>query len=338
MTEYSNKRLLIIGYGAAHEIGAHFVRAAHTLGLETHLLDNQPAFAASWIWRQFNWRIRGHRPPNLATFSHKAVRYCQTFQPHYLLVTGMMAIQADTLYRIRQQGIKCFNFLTDDPWNQSHGSSWFRASLPQYDMVFSPRQSNLADLEALGCRVMYLPFGYEPTLHYPEQAPSNREAEYACDVMFYGGADKDRLPYIKSILQAGYKLHLYGSYWNRDAITQPAWRGFANPQTLRWAVTCAKVNLCLVRRSNRDGHVMRTFEVPAMRGCMLVEDTLEHRQILGDEQTVVYFQHIGDMLDKLPKLLEDEIYRNQLAVNAHQHIISGKNRYADRLQTMLDSV
>jgi spore maturation protein CgeB len=330
------KRLLIIGYQEPTQIGSHFYNAAQTLNIDVQLLDTSPAFQANWLHRQIHWRLLGHRPPKLHLFSQQIVDTCITYRPDYILVTGNMPLHVDALRRIRQLGIICLNFLTDDPWNQSQGSTWFRQSLPTYDKVFSPRQSNLADLQALGCEVAYLPFGYEPSLHFPEVPPANRQSEFACDVLFYGGADKDRLPYARAILQAGYNLHLYGGYWNRDRLTQTAWRGFADPQTLRWAVAWAKVTLCLVRRSNRDGHVMRTFEVPAMGGCMLAEDTTEHRQLMGD--TVLYFQNSDDIVDKIRKLLEDEIFRNQMAENAHQRTISGNHSYADRLQNMLETV
>ena len=49
----------------------------------------------------------------------------------------------------------------------------------------------------------------------------------------------------------------------------------------------AKVNLCLVRRAKRDGHVMRSFEIAAVGGCMLAQDTDEHREIFGPEGEAV---------------------------------------------------
>ena len=65
------------------------------------------------------------------------------------------------------------------------------------------------------------------------------------------------------------------------------------------------MNLCLVRRANRDGQVMRSYEAAAIGSCMLVEDTPEHRELFGpDGEAVVYFETIDDMLRRLQLLLD----------------------------------
>jgi hypothetical protein len=48
---------------------------------------------------------------------------------------------------------------------------------------------------------------------------------------------------------------------------------------------------CPVRRASRDGHIMRSFEIAAVGGCMLAQDIDEHREIFGSEgEAVVYFR------------------------------------------------
>ena len=98
-----------------------------------------------------------------------------------------------------------------------------------------------------------------------------------------GGADRDRVPFIAALGAAGFSIALYGDHWDRFPETKPYDRGYADPQTLRQATAAAKIALCLVRRANRDGHVMRSFEIPAIGACMLVEDTEEHREIFGPD-------------------------------------------------------
>ena len=68
-------------------------------------------------------------------------------------------------------------------------------------------------------------------------------------------------------------------------MLKPAVIGEAWPiqVTIRAASASAKVCLCLVRRANRDGHTMRSFEAAAIGGCILAEDTADHREIFGPE-------------------------------------------------------
>ena len=193
------------------------------------------------------------------------------------------------------------------------------------------------DLERLGCRsVCYLPFGFDPTLFFPEAPQPDEAASYRADVFFAGGADADRIPYIAALLEANLTVSLYGDYWDRFGPTRGVTRGHAPPDVLRKAIAGAATCLCLVRRSNRDGHSMRSFEIPAARGCMLVEDTDEHRQFFGPhEEKVIYSQSIGAMVESARRLLADGAVRERLAAAAHGLVAGGGFSYRDRLRSLL---
>ena len=76
--------------------------------------------------------------------------------------------------------------------------------------------------------------------------------------------------------------------------------------------------------------------MPAIGGCMLTEDTVEHREIFGEDgQAVVYFQTQDEMVEKLRWLLSHDDERHRLADTAHRLITSGKHTYSDRLEAML---
>jgi glycosyltransferase involved in cell wall biosynthesis len=254
------------------------------------------------------------------------------------LVTGISAPHRQALKEIGEMGIHRANFLTDDPWNSRNGAAFFWPAMREYDAIWSPRRANLADLRRHGCRsAEYLPFGYNPALHFPETPRSADErARFDCDVVFVGGADADRLPVARTILQMEVSLHLYGGYWDRVPELRPHWRGFVQGRELRLAVGAAKVNLCLGRRANRDGHAMRSLELPAMGGCLVVEDTAEHREIFGDDgQRVIYFKTADEMAGKAKWMLEHPGERERLKKSLHQHLTAGRHTYADRLTRIL---
>lgn len=329
--------LLVVGNPAVFHVGSHFFQASKALAIPVEMCDTRPVFDAPWPVVQLNWRLLGRRPPRLAAFGKQVLAQCQAVRPRWLLATGAAPLTAATLHGLHTLGITLLNFLTDDPWNPAHRANWFLEALPLYDAVFSPRRANLDDLHELGCsQIHYLPFAYAPQIHYPERATPEERYHYHCDVLFYGGADKDRLPYVSALVDAGLNVHLYGGYWDRYARTRPHFKGHADPQALRKAVDGAQITLCLVRQANRDGHVMRTFEVPAMGGCMLTEDTPEHRVLLGaDGMATVYFSGTDDLVRKTRWLLERPEERQRLAQTAHVYITQGSHQYADRLHTML---
>jgi spore maturation protein CgeB len=327
--------LVIVGNQGGTNIGSSLARAATELGIEAHHCDARLAFQAPRWLARINWKLRDHRPTNLSEFSRYVVETCRQQQPTCLIGTGLAPLEKSALTIISEMGIRCINYLTDDPWNANFSSHWFFAALPCYDDVFTPRQANISELRTIGCpHVEYLPFGFDPLLFYREASLMPTNEQY--DVIFAGGCDKDRVPYIAALANAGFKIALYGDYWERSPYTKPYYKGHADPETLRQATSNAKVALCLVRRANRDGHVMRSFEVPAVKTCMLAEATAEHQAIFGDDlAAVAYFQSIPEMVEKLHFLIRDEERRAQLAAAAHCIVMKKSHTYKDRLKTML---
>jgi len=326
----------MVGNPEPIHIGAHLHEAARDLGLMVHFCDVRQA-SEGWRWQaRLSWRLREHRPLRLRGFSRTVVDACRESKASWLLAAGIAPVDEEALISIGQLGVRRVNYLTDDPWNPAHRAAWFLEALPHYDHVFSPRLSNLEALRAHGCLlVSYLPFAYAPSQHWYERSQPD-EAKLASEVIFVGGADRDRLPFVAGLIAAGLQVALYGGYWSRYPETREQDRGHADPSTLRKATGAAKISLCLVRRANRDGHVMRSFEIPAIGACMLVEDTEEHREIFGPNgEAVVYFRSIPEMTDKARWLLDRPAERQRLAAAAHSRIVTGSHTYQDRLATML---
>jgi len=332
------ERLLLVGNFESFHVGAHFKNAASALGLHTECLDARPAYSAPALIRKFNWWCRGRRPTRLHSFGAGVVETCRRFQPHSILATGLAPLPTAALQALKARGIRCLNYLTDDPWNPAHRAPWFMKALPEYDHVFSTRRANLDDLRRCGCRhVHYLPFAYAPEIHFREFPSADERKKFHADVVFAGGADQDRLPWFHALIGAGLDVALYGGYWEKNSTTRPFARGHAHDRTLRNAISGAKIALCLVRRANRDGHAMRSFEVPAMGGCPLLEDTAEHREIFGEDgKNAVYFCDVRTMMDKAKWLLDHDEHRRQLADAAHARITSGGHTYLDRLKAIME--
>jgi len=332
-------RLLIAGNSGGTNIGSSLLRAAQSLGVEAELEDARQAYAAPKLVARFHWWLRDRRPARLAAYSGAVVDRCRRQHPRWLIATGLAPIEAGALEHIRAMGVVTMNYLTDDPWNPAFKSAWFLSALEQYDRVFSVRRRNLDDLRRVGCRhVEYLPFGVDPDLFFPETlAPSELQA-YRSDVCFVGGGDPERVEYIAALMTAGLDVGLYGDYWGRYAATRRAWRGHAPPEVLRKATSASAVSLCMIRRANRDGHTMRSFEVPAMAACMLAEDTDEHRAMFGDDnRAVVYFRTAADAIDAAKALLADAPRRRRLAEAGRAVITAGQHTYCDRLLAMLEA-
>lgn len=332
------ERLLIVGNPLPFHIGAYLEKAAQAMGLEVTICDTQSAFAAPIWLRRFTWHLWGKRPPRLSGFGKLVIERCKELRPRWLLATGIAPLEQSTLQAIGRMGIERLNYLTDDPWNPAHRSDWFLAALQEYDLLFSPRRANLEELRKTGGgKVQYLPFAYAPHLHYiPQGYLSTIPALATPEVVFVGGGDKERVEFFSEAIGQGLSPHLYGGYWERFSATRPFAKGHATADKIR-ELTAAAINICLVRRANRDGHVMRSFEIPACGGVMVAEDTEEHRAIFGrDGEAVLYFSTASEMVAQLRELLSEANLCRRLAENAHALITTGQHTYQERLRTMLD--
>lgn len=323
--------LVIAGASGLEHIGRHLSSAADQLGISHRFVDVSDAYRGSFVTRKVQWHLCGRRPARLLPFSNKVLNACRS-DARYLITIGLAPLTSRCINKLSRSGIITINFLTDDPWNPAHSAKWFLEALPKYDIVFTPRIANIQDLRAVGCkRVEYLPFGYAADLHVPAARSAG-----SCDVFFAGGADQDRIEWISSLAEAGIDVGLYGGYWNRFSNTRRLARGFVHPAQLNRYVAGARLCLCLTRKANRDGHSMRSFELAAMKACMVVERTDEHLSLFGhNRECVVYFSDRQELLNVVRGLLSDENERIRLSHAAYRLITKNKHTYSDRLRQML---
>jgi spore maturation protein CgeB len=334
----SHRRLMIVGQLGPIDVGSHLLGAAETLGIAAEAIDYSPAYSGPRLTTVLSWRLRGRRPLKLESFSRDLIAKTRSNPPEALLTTGFAPVSTAALRELRKLGTKTLAYLTDDPWSPTRHSPWFFEALPLYDHVFSTRKANLEQLRSLGCAsVAFVPFAYAPEVHFPDP-PTPEDKSFHSDVAFVGRADRERLPYMEALIEAGLDVALYGGYWDRQGSTRSHARGHVTPAVARKAIGGTKVAPCLVRRSNRDGSSMRTFEVPAMGGCPVFEDTTEHREIFGpNDQSFLYFSTPAQLVKQTQWLLERPEERRRLVTVAHSLVTDSEHTYADRLRGMLVS-
>lgn len=334
-------RICIVGSGALGHVGESFHHAAHAAGMDASLCDTRLARHGSRLWQSLSHRFRDRLPAGTAGFERAVLAHCRHTRPDLVLVTGTAPLRGEVVRQLRELGARTANFLTDDPWSPTIRSRWFLRALTQYDLLVTPRSANLAQLAAHGAApVVRLPFAYDPRLSFPEDLATADRARLASDVLFVGGADPDRVPLIEALLTLPLPVALYGGYWSRFRTTRAHHRGFADPHEIRRATRAAKVVLCLTRRSNRDGHVMRSYEAGATGACLLVEYTDEHRELFGPEgATVTYFRSEAELAAKAAQLVStDDATRERFASAVSSRVRGSANTYGDRLRDVLAHV
>ncbi len=308
------------------------MQAADKLRVPYRVMSPALAFDAPWLLSKVNWHLRGRRPSKLEEFGKRAAEVARSIQATHVIATGIAPLPAHMIRALRMAGMRVVNWLTDDPWNAAHKAPWFVDTIPEYDVVFTPRAAVIDDLRKARARsVEMMPFAYCHTCHFAAKKYEERSA-----ISFVGGADHDRVRYVNALVHGGVKVELYGGYWHRHRSLSDAARGFVDTAGYRAVVAGTALSLCLVREANRDAHVMRSYELPAMRACILAQDTFDHRELYGPEgQTVRYFAGVNDIAAKAQELLRDSAERERLAVAVHGRVVRPENSYYARLEQLL---
>ena len=338
-------RLAIVGRQGGSNLGSSFLSAAQELGYQTLFYNDLDAYSRYHLINALRWRFADRRPALLNQFEQVLLRDAATGLFTILISSGLTPISRSCLMELSSLGVRCLHFSSDDPWNRMQRSRWFLQSLPFYHHIFTPRQANLEQFREIAPgRVGLLQFGFDrqATLQHLAGAsvPITRNHHIypglSSSLLFVGGADPDRVAFVRSLKRLRVSVLLIGAYWHRHHDLRENDLGHLPPSQVARYTQEACVNLILVRRQNRDGHTMRTFEAAALGGCLLVEDSTDHRHLFGSEsECVLYFKDPRSCAQQFLRFLSQPVFRNQLANAAKQRLWAGGHTYADRLKTML---
>ena len=106
------------------------------------------------------------------------------------------------------------------------------------------------------------------------------------------------------------------------------------------ALCATKINLCFLRKINRDLHTSRTMEIPACGGFMLAERTSEHQELFEENKEAVFFDNNNPkkLLEKVRYYLEHEEEREAIAKAGRKRCLKSGYSHHDRLAWMLKQI
>lgn len=294
------------------------------------------------ISRLFN-RAIGKPPIDAIRLNQVMLERGRTFKPDVVLIGKGAFISPETLAAIKADtGAVLVNYATDDPFNRNVNTPELVESIGLYDIYACTKRAIMNDVSRAGCpRVIYVPFGYKPELHFPELGASDEErGRFKSDVAFIGGCDSDRAPLFAALALAMPELDLalYGGFWNRWPALRGYWRGFAIGRDFRLALGGTKIAINVVRKANRDDHVMRTFEIPACGAFMLTERTREHLELFGEGDSAAYFASPEELASQIEYYLAHDQEREAIARRGRAKVTSEAHSYMDRVLSLLGAV
>ncbi|MFZ9558443.1 MAG: CgeB family protein [Vulcanococcus sp.] len=334
--------LLIADTSAAEALGSKFLRGAQQAGLDPNqdvtVAYTSPASAFSpsmgrLIGKVF-YRLADRRSWEWWGFQRELIALIEQHKPRLVLVTGILPLAPRVFQAIRASGGRIVNYLTDDPWNPIHRRRCFLRNLKHYDHIFSTKEALRQRLEQAGTpSTSWLPFAYDPELHHPIDVTEPEPA----DVLFVGTGATERLPWLEALADLpGLRRRIHGNSW--EGLSTPGWeKGPAVVgEDYSRAIGSARIVLGLLRQANGDLSTDRSYEIGAIGGCGLYQDTSEHRALLKDYPDGGFFKDPAELRARVEALLSDPELQQQLRQGGAKALRRPEHTYGARLRTILE--
>ncbi len=239
-------------------------------------------------------------------------------------------------------GTKIVSASEDDMYAKHNHSLYYKLGLKYYDVVFTTKTFNLEELKLLGAKrtELYLD-AYNEELHKPCVLSEEEENKYSCNVGFIGAFEEDRAQRMLYLAKNGIKVIVWGLDWgpwvgkhkNLDVKNKPV---FGDDYS---KVICAtKINLCFLRKINRDEATCRTMEIPACGAFMLGERTKRHLDFFEEGKEAEFFGSNEEMLQKVRFYLENDEKRKEIARAGRERCLKSGYSQREQLSQMLMKV
>lgn len=225
---------------------------------------------------------------------------------------------------LRVHAPKVVNYNIDDPTGGRDMQRFaaYRRALPYFDLAAVVREDNLPECRSLGSRrVIRVWRSADEVSHAPRPLTEALRHAWASDVLFLGTWMPERGAFLRDLVKLGVPLTIRGSHWQKAPEwpeLAPYWKGGAlSGDEYALALQCAKVNLGLVSRGNRDLHTTRSLEIPALGALFCAERTSEHMAMYREGVEAVFWADAKECASKCLQVLADEASRIRIAQAGH---------------------
>jgi spore maturation protein CgeB len=305
----------------------HRARALRRLGNEVFVIDPQEflpnnRFVNAWNWHTGSLFLEGFiRRKVLANIPRRNF--------DLVFVDGGEFVGRPLTLELQKRHGKVVNYNADDPFGQRDGRKWrlYLRSVPVYDLIVVVRDNNVPEAFAVGARdVLRVHRSADEVAHSPRRISADDRLKWASDVAFVGTWMPERGPFMARLMELGVPLAIYGDQWHKAAewpVLRSAWRGgglYVDDEYAK-AIQCAKVNLGLLSKGNRDQTTSRTFEILSLGGVFCAERTPEHLELYEENQEAVFWSDAEECARKCKDLLANDERRRDLGMKARRRCL-----------------
>lgn len=322
-------RILYVGdlwYGST---ALHRAQALEGLGHAVTLVDStQPVVGLKGVFRRAVRKIWGHSLDVTGT-NRQIVEVAKNGGYEIVWVGKGLTIKRDTLRRVRASNVTALlvSYSPDDMMGRHNQSPRYLDCIPHYDILVTTKSYNVSELRSLGAeRVMFVDNAYDPGTHRQLDLSTEDAARYAAEIGFVGAYEEDRARHLLHLARAGLSVTVWGPGWKRFHESHPNLlikKRSAYGLEYTKVLNATKINLCFLRKLNRDLQTTRSVEIPACGVFMLAERTEEHQRLFAEGIEAEFFEGFEELEQKCRHYLADDSARNAVARRARERCLTG---------------
>ena len=254
--------------------------------------------------------------------------------PDLVLIIKGKRINPEQLTKLRPilNGRPLINFNPDSPWEKQNSSTRLTDSIPVYDAHFTWNSHLVKRFVSSGAKAAhFLPFAYDPELHYPI---ADTRVEKKFDAVFVGTYAPERDKLLSAL--RGCKIGIWGNGWAKSTKVPREWIQSAaiyGEEATR-VLSLAPCAINILRPQNEGSHNMRTIEIPATRNAMLATRSVEQSQMFAESTEIECYANPKELLEKIQLLNDNPDHAQRIAAAGFERV--REETYAKRARTMLE--
>ena len=215
-------------------------------------------------------------------------------------------------------------YCEDDMMNPRLRTRWFQSSLALFELCVTTKSFNAApaELPSLGAkRVLFVDNSFDPAVHRAIAIDAEARVRFGSPVSFIGSFEKPRAESLLHLARQGFPVRVWGNGWadwvgrhpNLTVENRPVY----NDDFAR-VVGASAINLCFLRKSNRDLQTCRSVEIPGCAGFMAHERNDEIVGLFRDGREAVYWSSDDELARLCGYWLGRETERGEIAKAAQK--------------------
>jgi spore maturation protein CgeB len=340
-------RVLFVGMMAPGSRTLQRIRTLGEMGVTVQIVSTHPEGASyedkPTLAERIRYRLRF--PGDLGDANRTILKRLTEASYDILWLERAVSIRAATLRAAKRiaPDLRIVWYAEDDMMNPHHLSRWTERALPLFDVWVTTKSANAQahEMPAKGVRrILFVDNSYDPALHRPFPISAEERRSLGSDVSFVGTFEAARAKSLADLARAGFDVRVWGNGWRR-AVDRPSGLRIEDrpvyDDDYAKVVCASRLNLCFLRKENRDLQTCRSIEIPAMGGLMLHERNREIAGLFREGEEAVYFDSDAELIERCRSLLADQAECDRIARNGHRAVLDGGFRHEDRLRRILDA-